>query len=112
HPDAIPEKLIADGAEALSAPLQAIAKDEIELDEAVDKLKKYSLVRRNDDGKTLNIHRLVQAVLQDNMDQKTQQLWAERTVRAVNFVFPEPSAQTRQWCQQLLPHAQVCATLI
>jgi tetratricopeptide (TPR) repeat protein len=46
------------------------------------------------------------------MDRETQRAWAERAVRIVNQVFPEPDFPLRVRCQQYLPHAQVCAELI
>ena len=61
--------------------------------------------------KTLTIHRLVQAVLRDGMDEDTQRQWAERAVRAVNRVFPYVTFATWQDCQRYLPHAQACAAL-
>ena len=64
----------------------------------------------------LSIHRLVQTVLKESMDQETQRAWAERTVRAVNAAFPEVDYGTGEnqqyYLQYYLPHVQECATLI
>lgn len=111
HPDAIAESMLLEGAIALDEVLQPIINDPIRLHDVIAELRKYSLVRRNPETKTLTIHRLVQSVLKDAMDRETQQAWAERTVRLVDQVFPEP--EFPQWanCQQYLPHAQVCAEL-
>lgn len=112
HPDAIPEEILTKGAPELGPLLAPIAADLIDLDTAIGELRKYSLLRRDPDIQILNIHRLIQAVLKDAMDENTQRQWAERTVRAVNRTFPDVEFATWHLCQRCLPHAQVCAELI
>ena len=112
HPDAIPEEMIINGASQLSPALECVVSDVLEFDDAIIALFKYSLIRRNSDSKTLTIHRLVQAVLKDEMDEDTQRQWAERVVQVVNQAFPNVTFPVWQQCQRYLPHAQVCATLI
>jgi tetratricopeptide (TPR) repeat protein len=58
------------------------------------------------------MHRLVQAVLKDQMDEQERQQWAQRAVRAVNAAFPDVEHQTWPQCDRLLPHALLCAELI
>ncbi len=112
HPDAIPDELLKFGASQSGPILRAVANDALELNRAIGELRKYSLVRRNSDGAMLTIHRLVQAVLKDDMDEQTQRQWAESAVRAVNQSFPKVEFATWQACQQYLPQAQVCSVLI
>ena len=112
HPDAIPEELIIKGASHLSPPLQTAFSDPDALDAIIGALRKYSLVRPGLEDTSLSIHRLVQAVLKDTMDEHTQRLWAEQTIRAVNEVFPKSEFKTWQSCQRYLPHAQLCLGLI
>jgi tetratricopeptide (TPR) repeat protein/transcriptional regulator with XRE-family HTH domain len=111
-PDAIPEELFTRGAAELSAIPGAEALDLLKLNEALGVLRRYSLVRRNGDTNMLNIHRLVQAVLRENMDEQTQRFWAERTVRVVNATFPEAGYARDSTYQHYLPHVQECAALI
>jgi len=113
HPDAIPEEIITEGADELGTVLQPVAADTSRLNAAIRELLKYSLLRRDPEARTLTVHRLVQEVLKDGMDEQTQHEWAERTVRAVNRAFPDPREFTL-WglCQRCLPHAQACAALI
>jgi len=111
-PDAIPEELITAGAPVLDPPLQSVAADVFELHEAMEALRKFSLVRRNPDLKVLTIHRLVQVVLKHGMDEQSRRQWAERTVRAVNAAFPKVSFVTWDNCRHCLPHVLVCAELI
>jgi tetratricopeptide (TPR) repeat protein len=111
HPDAIPDNLLEQGASQLGT-LQAVVTDPFEFDRAIGDLRKYSLIRRNADGVTLTLHRLVQDVLKDSMDKATQRCWAERVVRAVNQAFPGVEFATWDICQQYLPQAQICSVLI
>src|SRR5205085_7924552 len=112
HPDSIPEELLTAGADELGPILQPTARDAFALDGAIKDLRRFSLLRRTPDSKTLSIHRLVQAVIKDGMDENTQHQWAERTVRVVNCAFPDGKEATWPRCQRYLPHAQVCATYI
>src|SRR5207248_5466005 len=113
HPDAIPEELLGEGADALGPLLQHTVHDALALDGAIKDLRRFSLLRRTHDSKTLSIHRLVQAVIKDGMDENTQRQWAERTVRVVNGAFPDGGIlATWPTCQRYLPHAHVCAALI
>ncbi len=112
HPDAIPEAILISGTTALTPVLQSVATDLFTLDDTIVQLRRYSLIRRNLDAKTLTVHRLVQAVLKDSMDEASQNEWAERTLRALNLVFPNGDFSTWDQCQLYLPHVQVCAELI
>jgi tetratricopeptide (TPR) repeat protein len=106
-PDAIPEEIITGGAPYLGEHLQAVSEDQTLLDEAIGVLRAYSLIRRNATEKTLSIHRLVQAVLRDAMDEQSQRQWAERAVLAVSKALPPMDVS-----EGYLPHAQVCANLV
>ena len=112
YPDAIPEAFLSEGASELGPVLEPIAADPLLLNEAIQVLRAYSLIKRDAEAKLLVIHRLVQVVLKDGMDQQTQRQWAERTVRTVNCAFPEVEFATWGRCEACLPHALVCNTLI
>jgi len=109
EPDTIPEDLFSEG-----PILQRVAADAFILNGAIEELRKFSLVQRNPDAKTLSIHRLVQAVIKDAMKWETQRQWAERVVRVTNAVFPEDLEGMEMWsyCQRYLSQVQSCATLI
>jgi tetratricopeptide (TPR) repeat protein len=111
-PDAIPEELFAESAAELGPTLEPVASDPSRFNAAIRELLKYSLVHRDPESKTLSIHRLVQEVLKDQMDEETQRLWAERVVRAVSHVFPYPEFTKWDRCRKFLLHAQACSTLI
>jgi hypothetical protein len=58
--------------------LEPVAADVFKLNQAIEELRKFSLVRRDPETKTLSVHRLVQAVLKDEMDEETLRQGAER----------------------------------
>lgn len=111
-PDAIPEEIIAGGVETLGPVLGSISSDHGKMDEIIRELLRFSLIRRN--SQTLTIHRLVQAVIRDSMDEEAEHIWAERAVRTVYHAFPDQVNEVQTWrqCQRCLPHALVCASLI
>jgi tetratricopeptide (TPR) repeat protein len=111
-PDAIPEELFAESAAELGPLLEPVASDPSRLNAAIKELLKYSLVQRVPETQTLSIHRLVQEVLKDQMDEEAQRAWAERAVRAVNSAFPEVEFESWDRCRRMLTHAQACADLI
>ncbi len=110
--EAIPEEIITPGTVELGPTLDSMASDPLKVNEAIELLLRYSLIRRNPEATSLSIHRLVQAVLKDVMDRDTQRLWAERAIRAVNRAFPDVELQTWEKCQRCLPHVHICVTYI
>src|SRR6266700_2966310 len=112
NPEAIPEDIIAQGAKELGPTLAAAAHNPLHINDCIELLLRYSLIRRTPDTQTLSIHRLVQVVLKDSMDSNEQRLWAERTIRAVNRAFPTFEPQTLEDCRRYLPHALLCAVYI
>jgi tetratricopeptide (TPR) repeat protein len=111
-PDAIPEELLVEGAASLGPVLQPVAANRNTLNEALAALLKYSLLRRDSTTHTLIIHRLVQAVILDELDEQTQRLWAERMVRAVSEVFPWDEPAPWPQSQRYLSQALGCDALI
>jgi pentatricopeptide repeat protein len=105
HPDAIPIEIVTAAAPDLGPTLQSIVLDELELNTALEVLFDLSLLRRNRDTEALSLHRLVQVVLRDEMNEETQRLWSERALKALSRLFPEPEFEVWQHCQRYLPHA-------
>ena len=112
HPNAIPEEIIIGGAPDFGRKFASTAANEIRLDKIIAVLRRFSLIRRNADEKTLTIHGLLQTILKTEMRRSDQHRWAERAVRAMNRAFPEVEISTWSLCQRYLPHALVCATHI
>jgi tetratricopeptide (TPR) repeat protein len=111
-PDAIAEEILTEGASVLGPILEPVVGDPLLLSKAIEALRAYSLVGRDPRVRTLSVHRLVQAVLQDGMDEERRKVWAERAVRAVNKAFPHVEHRIWPQCERLLPHALCCAELI
>lgn len=111
-PDIIPEAFLTEGAPELGSVLEPVAEDPWLLNEAIQVLRRYSLIKRDAEAKFLVLHRLVQVVLKSSLDEAAQRLWAERTVRIVNRAFPEVTLDSWKQCETCLPHALVCADLI
>src|SRR5271165_7291960 len=103
HPDGIPVEVFSEGALELGPVLGPVGSDAFALNGAIAEILKYSLLSRDANARTLEIHRLVQAVLKQAMDEATQRLWAERAVRAVNRAFPGVEFSTWAVCERLLP---------
>ncbi len=110
--DAIPEELLTRGAAELDTIPGAVVADPFKLNDVLGVLRRYSLVRRDANTHMLSIHRLVQTVLRESMDEEIQRAWAKRTVRLVNAAFPEGNYGSVTQYQYYLPHVQECATLI
>ena len=111
-PDAIPLELIAQGAIHLGATLEPVAADVLQLDQALEILQAYSLVKRDGENRTLSMHRLVQAVLKDKLEEGEKLLWAKRAILAVNAAFPRAETGTWLQCERLLPHSLLVAQYI
>lgn len=113
-PDAIPEELLTEGASEPGLNPLSVATDLVAFDEALAVLRSYSLIHRHTDTRTLTMHRLVQVVLKDCMDEDTRRKWAERVLRAVHHVFPREVAigTWPRFGQRYLPHALCCIQLI
>jgi len=108
-PDAIPLDLLAAAPSELSTALNAVAVDELALDEAVAALYRFSLARRDRSG--LGVHRLVQATVRDRMSVEETYQWAGQAVRLVLAALPEDPQYPRGWpkCAALLAHAEAAA---
>lgn len=111
-PDAIPEEIITIGAPDLGSLLRSVAPDPLKLNEAIEELRKFSLVRRDPDAKLLSMHKLVPVVLLGRMDKKDHRLWAKRAVQAVNRVLSNADLTTLAKIRRYLPQAQACFALI
>jgi tetratricopeptide (TPR) repeat protein len=104
-PDAIAEEILTAGASHLGPILSSVAANTFLLSHAMEALRAYSLIKRDPERKTISLHRLVQAVLQDTLEEAERHSWAERAVLAVNAVFPHVELGTWPQCERLLTHA-------
>jgi len=110
--DSIPEEIFSEGAGELGEALEAIAETPLTLTKAIGDAGRFSLLERNPETKTMNLHRLAQETLRDEMGDDARRMWAERAVRAVNAVFPDVEYANWPLCHQLIPHTQSLVTFI
>ena len=111
-PDAIPLELLTEGASQLGPLLSdtlVSSEDPLALNEALEPLTRYSLIRLDVETQTYSIHRMVQEVVKDQMGVEQQAEWAERVVRAVARSFPKVDYQTWPRCERYFPHMLVSA---
>jgi tetratricopeptide (TPR) repeat protein/transcriptional regulator with XRE-family HTH domain len=112
HPDAIAEEILTTGMCDLTPNLHLLATDIFALDAAISDLAMFSLLRRDPEQQVLTLHRLVQVVLKEQMDEVTRHLWAQRAVQVVEQAFPVVTFTSWSRCQQCLSHALACVELI
>ncbi|HET8846338.1 MAG TPA: helix-turn-helix transcriptional regulator, partial [Ktedonobacteraceae bacterium] len=80
HAEAIPEELFTASGGMLGSELEALAADPWRFDQAMALLRNMSLIHRQAATRTLSIHRLVQAVLREQMSESQRVLWQQRVV--------------------------------
>ncbi|MCG7849915.1 MAG: tetratricopeptide repeat protein, partial [ANME-2 cluster archaeon] len=109
-PDDIPIELLRKGKEHLLEPLASAMADQLIMNRAVRSLSRYSLIESKDEN--LSVHRLVQVVVRDRLDEDDKKDWAAIALNLVNEVFPYESDDVRTWplCSLLMPHALVAAS--
>ncbi|GHP00567.1 tetratricopeptide repeat protein [Reticulibacter mediterranei] len=120
HPEAIAEEMLVAGASHLGPRLGAVVADPYQLHLVLAALRSASLVTRSPATHTLAVHRLVQAVLADQMEPASVCLWSQRVIRMVNAAFP--NGQSGNWgyepfgvwiqCERLLAQVLACLPLI
>lgn len=107
HADAIPEEFFLGGASALGPTLEPLAHHSSLLDQACATLRRFSLVQRHPETRTLSLHRLVQTVRRESMSQQEQATWLKRVSATICTVFPALSHDAWPQCERLLPHVSV-----
>ena len=103
--DAIPYELILEGASELGEPLASPPGGDNVLYKLLTELARHSLVRRDIEARTYSVHRLVQAVLLDEMTAAKRKDFAERAVKALDKTFPDVEYATWPRCERLVRHA-------
>jgi tetratricopeptide (TPR) repeat protein len=111
-PDAIPEEVFTKGGSALGERFANRVANPLDFVETLKQAAKFSLIQRDVDDHSVDIHRVVQEVLKDEIDENKCREWAERAVRAVNSTLPDPEFPNWPACERLLPHAKACAAII
>lgn len=108
-PEDIPVSLLAAHADLLPEPLASTMADMQAAEEAVDVLRRYSMVRST--GDALFVHRRVQAIAFEGLEEAGRRRWTESSVKLIDAAFPQEAEDVRLWpaCSRLLPHSLVAA---
>lgn len=105
HAEAIPEELFVEGARYLGPELKSMAINPEHFDRAVAVLRSFSLVQRQNETRTLSLHRLVQAVSRELLSTQKLILWLKRLVVTFNVLFPQTIGEASWFqCERFLPH--------
>ncbi len=113
HAENIPEEMITQGAFLLEPPLRSVVADPHLFDEAIGALRRYSLVRRDMNEKTLSLHRLVQIILKEEITEKGGQIsWAAYAVNVVSHILPPLDSTNWSRFQRYVAQAQSALSLI
>ena len=113
-PDAIPETILTRGANKLGDLLSPVVADPLLFEQAIEALRAYSLLKRDPQTETLTVHRLVQAIVREQIGTGDPSLlWKQRAIQAV-LAAPPNVMDVTQWnaCEQWIPHALFCANWI
>jgi hypothetical protein len=110
-PEPVPLTLFSDRAELLDEPLRSAAADPDALADTVGALVGYSLARRSSDG--FQLHRLVQAVIRQQLPPDRQQATAERVLALLAAAAPGDPEDPASWAgyARLAPHLLATAPL-
>ena len=100
NPDGILIEFLTVGASVLEDDLQQLVSSRIEMTKALLELEKFSLIKWNRQQKTIQIHRLVQMVVNDEMPDAERKSIATTIINLCNQVFPnEVTNETRPLCR-------------
>lgn len=114
-PEAIPEELFVRAADRLPATLATLVQSPVDFDEALALIRRYSLIQRLPTSRSLSLHQLVQAVIQDQLDERQQRpSWEMLTVEVVARLFAGTDQRTilEKPAQRFLPQALAAVKLI
>ena len=108
-PDAIPRSLFAYHPERLPRRLARTVRDPLRYQQAVSALGRYALATTSQDGQSLKVHRLVQAVVRHQLTPRQKRRWATVALTLVRTAFPERLGDPDAWpaYARLLPHALI-----
>ena len=109
--DAIPEEMLTKGALNLGAVLGMAAADPFLFAQTIEALRAVSLLNRDPRTRMLSIHRLVQAVLRNEMGKAASRCWAERAIKMVAAALPAIEYVHQPTWERFVGHALACAEL-
>ena len=109
NPDEILIEFLDAGRAGLPESLNTLIGDSFNFYTALEILEQFSLIRRPGDGQIVSIHRLVQAVIRDNLGNEDKRGVMEMVVALFLCAFPPFEEDKRQTCRRY--QAQVVGPL-
>jgi tetratricopeptide (TPR) repeat protein len=109
-PDPIPRDVFRRGTQAQGTRVSDLMADPIQLARAIRELGRFALVAI--DGRTITVHRLVQALIRDELDPQEQTRYREDVHTILVAAAPDNPANDALWWryQELLPHVTAITT--
>jgi len=107
--DAMPENLLVEGVQSMSSENSSEIDTLLAFNQACQIILNFSFLRRNARDTMFSMHRLVQLVLKDRMNEQIQHQWVERIVRTMDIIFSKTPIEQ---IETYLPQARACARLI
>jgi Tfp pilus assembly protein PilF len=109
-PDDIDLDVLVAGASQAGRALAAALGDPLERAETAGALARASLITAMAEGR-LRVHRLVQAVTRDQLDDDQTAVWSTRALNLVAAAFPDKPEDHRSWpvCASMAPHVEAVA---
>src|SRR5207248_7337391 len=101
QPDSIPEELFEHD--------ESFMQNSMAFNKGIASLLQYSLMKHNRHERTWSLHRLLQAVLIEDMPPDLQKQWRERVVRALKATYSSVDFSRGRLYKLLLLHLLACA---
>jgi hypothetical protein len=101
NPDGMLIEFIMSGKDALDIELRGIFDDNLKFAKTLLSLERLSLIKWSRERNVLSIHRLIQAVVADAMDEHDRTFWLSAVVEMCNLVFPKKvTNENRSLCRR------------
>ena len=101
NPDGILVDFLQDGLKGLNEPLKSVIGNPFKFGKALEKLGEFSLIRQSDDGQTIAIHRLVQAVIRDHIEPDIMKRVADSTTSLFLTAFPNFNERKDKYAEHI-----------
>ena len=108
-PEGLPVSVLRVGAPVLHEPLRSALFGLEGSNRLIAELRRYGLIGRT--GETVSVHRVLQHVVRDSLDQTMSRSVTEEAAKLVWSLFPHEADDPKHWdaCATLVPHARIVA---
>jgi tetratricopeptide (TPR) repeat protein len=108
-PEGLPVSVFRAGARVLHEPLRSALSAAEGSNRLIAELRRYGLIGRT--GETVSVHRVLQHVVRDSLDQTMSRSATEEAAKLVSSLFRRDADDPKHWdaCAMLVPHARIIA---